>query len=337
LVALVAVPLETVQHSLESLLLILGLSMLAGSAAAALGADQLAARLTKPLERIAAAAGSIGEQSLDVRIPDAAADKELRSVTTVLNQMLARLQNAFAAQQRFISDAAHELRSPLSNLRGALEVSLRRPRSAEEYRETLEDSLREVERMTRLAHDLLLLSRAEAGALGSVETRETCDLGSLAEDAVAAHLAGAGQRGVRIDVSAPVSTPVRGDADQLREVIDNLLDNAVRYAPSGSSVQVRVQANAASAEIEVRDAGPGISATDQLHIFERFYRADRSRARDSGGTGLGLSIAKAIIAAHNGEIWVDSELGRGAAFHFRLPLAQPSPAPAATSRLERID
>jgi two-component system OmpR family sensor kinase len=325
LLAVVGISREPLERTLRSLLVALGVCLTAGGAAAAWGANRLARRLTRPLERIAEGAREVGEASLSARIPEVSPDVELRDVVAILNAMLERLEAAFQAQRRFLADASHELRSPLANVRGTIEVALRRARSGEEYRDALAVALPEVERLSRLVNDLLRLSRADTGQLPFAFA--PCQLPAVAEDAVKAHASRAGERSVRLALDAPEPLEVMGDPDRLREVVDNLLDNAIRHAPRGSTVTVGVRREGARARLSVRDAGPGLSPQEQARVFDRFYRADGSRARNSGGMGLGLSIAKAIVDAHRGRISVRSAPGEGSCFLVDLPLA-PAAAPA---------
>lgn len=324
LLLVVAVPLAPLQQSLNSLLMVMGLTLVLGAGAAALGARRVAQYLTAPLERMADAARNIGREPLQTRIPEIAVDAELRTVETALNQMLARLEQAFEvqrqlvdAQRRFIADASHELRSPLTNLQGTVEVALRRPRSLAEYQEVLTISLAEISRLTRLVEMLLLLSRADAGRL-TLE-RSPCDLRELAERSLRVHAAKAEAKGVRLGLEAPVSALVLGDADRLREVIDNLLDNAFRHSAPGDRVTITASSEAGMAQYSLQDMGLGLSEAEQAQVFERFYRADASRDRDSGGLGPGLAIAKAIVDAHGGTLTVRSQPGQGATFVMTLP------------------
>jgi two-component system OmpR family sensor kinase len=314
--ALVAVPKKPLHHSLEVLQVVLALCLLVAGTMAALGASRLARHLTRPLERIAEATSSIGEHNLDVRIPEVSGDAELRTVIAGLNDMLARLRQSFLDQQRLVTDASHELRSPLSNLRGTIEVAMRRPRSVGDHEETLASSLQEIDRLSRLVDALLTLSRADAGQLLPHSVR--CDLVLIAEQSAAAHRARATARNVEIRVQAAGTAPVSGDAERLRQVVDNLVDNAVRYAPEGSTVVVTTQAANGQATLAVHDEGLGLSAEEQEHVFDRFYRADSSRARSTGGTGLGLAIAKAIVEAHGGRLSVQSWPGGGTTFSMVL-------------------
>ena len=328
LFAVVAIPRWPLERTLWSLLGALGVCLAVGGLAAAWGSTRLARRLTRPLERIAEGARAVGQASLSARIPDVSPDVELREVTAILNEMLARLEASVQAERRFLADASHELRSPLTNVRGTIEVALRRARSAAEYRETLADALAEIERLSRLVNALLTLSRADAGQLPFAFA--PCQLAAVAEGAVKAHASRAAERDVRLALAVPEPFEVLADADRIRAVIDNLLDNALRYAPAGSVVAVSVRRADDRACVSVQDAGPGLSLDEQAHVFDRFYRADRARARNSGGMGLGLSIAKVIVDAHRGRLTVESAPGRGSTFTVDLPIAPLDDAAPAT-------
>ena len=317
ILAVIAISQEPNRRALHALTEALGLSLLLGAGLAGLGASRLAGRLTKPLTSIAGAARAVGGASLGKRIPAVSPDAELREITDVLNEMLARLEAAFAAQTRFAADASHELRSPLSNLRGTLEVALRRPRSLGEYRETLATALAEVERLSRLVGALMTLSRADSGQFALLLA--PCDLAQIAAQAVAAHAARAAEKSVTLSLKSAEPLPLPGDADRLRQALDNLLDNALRYAPEGSAVTLTASREGSFYALTVHDDGPGLSETDQTRIFDRFYRADESRARQSGGLGLGLAITKAIAEAHGGRVEIESSPGKGAMFTLALP------------------
>jgi two-component system, OmpR family, sensor kinase len=289
-------------------------------ALAAFASSHVARRLTRPLDRIADAARTVGETNLAARIPEVSRDRELRTLVGLLNDMLARIEAAFASQRRFVADASHELRSPLSNLRGTIEVALRHPRSAADYQETLEVALAEIERLGRLVHGLLTLSRAGGGHLALA--RRPTDLADVAARAVAVHTARAAMRDVRLRLDAATPVAVDGDADRLREVIDNLLDNALRVAPSGSSVRVLVSHDHGRGVLEVEDAGPGLTEEDRAHAFEPFARGSAARG---DGAGLGLAIARAVAEAHGGTLGVRTAPGAGATFRLELPTTGDSP------------
>jgi len=323
---MVALSTEPLERALRSMLAGLALSLLVGALAAAWGAVRLSRHLTAPLERIAAAARTIRGHEPGGRIPPVSSDTELRTLTDILNDMLARLDEAMRlerqtaeAQRRFVTDAAHELRSPLTNLRGTIEVSLRRARTVGEYQETLTAAQREIERLSRLANDLLMLSRIDTGQAACVP--RPCDLAALARDAIAACATRAADGRVAVALDAPPHLPMIADPDRLRQVLDNLLDNGLRHAPEGSTVTVTTQARDQAVVLAVADTGPGLTAEQQARVFDRFYRADDSRARSSGGLGLGLAIAKAIVEAHHGSLTVHGTPGSGCSFVAAFPTA----------------
>ena len=320
LAAVVAVPMRPMREALEMMVGVLVAALLIGGAGAAWGASRLAARLTRPLEVIADSARRISDDTPDTRIPDVSPDAELRALTGVLNGTLARLQAALGTQRRLVADASHELRTPLTNLRGTVEVALRRPRDNDDYRRTLEECRTEIMRLCRLVEELLVLSRADVGQLAMGAAR--CDLCALASAAVRAHAARAAEAGVDLALDAGVDAQVWGDADRLRGVLDNLLDNALRYAPRGTPVTVAVRRDDGRGVVSVRDRGPGLTAEEQAHVFDRFYRADPARQRHSGGAGLGLAIAKVVAEAHGGQLLLTSAPGRGATFSLSLPLTE---------------
>jgi two-component system OmpR family sensor kinase len=239
---------------------------------------------------------------------------ELRTLVTLLNDMRARIEGAFATQRRFVADASHELRSPLSNLRGTIEVALRHTRTAGDYQETLGVALTELERLARLVQGLLTLSRADAGRL-TLE-RRSVDLAEVAARAIGMHATRAAARDVHLQLDAGAPAPVHGDTDRLREVVDNLLDNALRVAPRGSTVRVGVTHADGRCVVEVEDTGPGLTQEEQAHVFEPFARG---AAPGGDGAGLGLAIARTVVQAHGGHLGVRSAPGSGATFRLELP------------------
>lgn len=324
LVATVGVSREGLDQTLATLARVLaGMVALGTMLAGALGI-RLASALVRPLEDIAAAARSIGAGSTSTRIGVVSSDRELCDLAAAIDAMLDRLEASLQAQQRLVesqrrlvADASHELRSPLTNLRGTIEVALRRERDGADYRETLRVTLAEVARLSRLVDDMLLLSRSDAGSVPLATG--PFDLAALVRASARAHEATAdvGQR--RIAVEAPDTLPAHGDPDGLRRAIDNVLDNALVFAPPGTDVTLSAGRDDQGLWVRVSDRGPGIDPADLPRIFDRFYRADPSRARRSGGAGLGLPISRAIVEAHGGTLDTESRPGAGAAFVLRLP------------------
>jgi len=222
-------------------------------------------------------------------------------------------------QRTFMADASHELRTPLSLIRASAEILQRHPEEPiSAHRQEVEDIIRESERLARIVSQLLTLARADAGRLPL--HREEVDLTQMARDAVRQLSPRLQEKGLEGEVVASGPVPLWGDAARLRELLFILLDNAIKFTPAGGRVEVRVAADGDRARLEVADTGVGIEPQDLPRIFDRFYRADRARRRDEdGGAGLGLAIAKAIVEAHGGRIWAESEPGRGATFVTVLP------------------
>ncbi len=268
----------------------------------------LVGRALRPIEDISAAAVKISAGDLSQRINVAEAESELGQLAAVLNSTFARLEAAFAQQQQFTSDAAHELRTPVSVMLTQTQTALNRERSAAEYRETVEACQRAAQRMRRLIESLLELARLDAGQ--ETMKRLRFDLAKTVTDCVEQLKPVAGQRNVKILTElAPVE--ITGDAERLAQVVTNLLTNAIQYNRPDGEVRVKLEAQAGLAVLTVTDTGPGISAEDLPHVFERFYRGDKSRTVANGNAGLGLAISKAIVEAHGGTIEVSSkETGR---------------------------
>jgi signal transduction histidine kinase len=224
-------------------------------------------------------------------------------------------------QRDFVANAAHELRSPLTAVRTAVEVALQRDRSAGEYQDLLADVAEEATALSGLVNQLLLLAEGDAERLkpgGNV-----VPLTDLATRAVDMFQGVADQRGVTLAVTGADPVAVRGDAAHVRQVIHNLLDNAIKFTPAGGRVEVEVRATAVSAVVSVRDTGIGIALADLPHVCDRFFQADRARARDdeARGTGLGLSICQTIVTAYGGRLAMESEPGRGTTVTVELPRA----------------
>jgi two-component system sensor histidine kinase BaeS len=281
--------------------------------------------LTRPVRELteatrAVAAGQLGLQ-VEVRSKD-----ELGQLAASFNQMSTDLARARNLRRQLTADVAHELRTPLTLILGHAEALSEGvlPANAENLRLVHE----EAQRLSRMVEDLRLLSRAEAGelplTLGPVEPEP------LARDVVAKYSPAAAHSRLTLELQADSRLPtIRADADRLNQVLDNLLDNAIRHTPANGTITVRLTSSADKVRFEVRDTGPGISPEDLPRVFERFYRADAARSRDTGGSGLGLAIARSIVEAHGGHIGVESQAGEGARFWFDLPKDGGHPLPSA--------
>jgi signal transduction histidine kinase len=300
-----------------------------GAAALALLLSLLLTRyLARPLRELATAARRVATGDLAQRVPIRSRD-EVGALAAAFNEMAASLERGEAARRNLVADVAHELKTPLTVVEGTVEAMLDGVYPAD--RERLESIREEVTLLTKLVADLRELSLADAGGLRL--EREPLDPGALVRRAVAAASARAEARGLTLAAELPDDLPlVAGDGGRLAQVLANLLDNALRYTPAGG--RVTVSAVAAPAEpgdgtsgvrLAVTDTGPGIPAADLPHVFDRFYRADPSRARRSGGSGLGLAIARGYVEAHGGRIWAESASGRGTTVAFWLPALSGAP------------
>lgn len=290
----------------DSLLIWLGLGNLL-----AVGVGYVLARyVTRPLREIAHTASLVGSGELNQRIPRAGSKDEIGQLKERLNAMLERLENLVDAQRRFTADAAHDLRTPLTVIRSDIEITLRRERSAAEYRQTLERLRDEVIRLTRLAEDLLTLSRLEAGLSNPFETFV---LAEALEAIIPTHAQAAAQKGLDFYSEIPANLLVHGDAGLITRAISNLLSNAITYTEHGKT-GIKATSGNGKVRIEVWDTGPGIPTEQQAFIFERFRKGERSK-----GAGLGLSIAMQVALLHQGRIRVLNRSGGGAVFVLEVP------------------
>jgi two-component system, OmpR family, sensor kinase len=287
----------------------------------------LASKAMRPVDRMTQAARAIGRAAdFSRRLPEPPQRDELGRLAVTFNEMLSQLGEAFATQRRFLADASHELRTPLTVVRTNAEA-LQRGVAADpvERAETLRAIVRETDRMGRLVADLLALARADAG---QPLTRRRLALDTLVLDVYEQEQALA--NGVHLDLGEWEQVEVEGDPDRLKQVVLNLVDNALRHTPDGGTVTLDLLRRGEEAVLRVRDTGPGIPQEQLGRIFERFYRVDQPRSRQTGGTGLGLAIAQEVARAHEGRIEVESRLGAGSTFSLVLPVARPSaPDPAA--------
>jgi signal transduction histidine kinase len=235
-----------------------------------------------------------------------------------LEDRLAELDRRELEQAQFIADVSHELRTPLTILRGGIEVAIEGERSADEYRQALSEALVEVQHLVRISENLLFLSRGTSGRVTMSLSR--VDLRRFTESTVAEFESAAAEKGLGLTFSSPVPrADILADTNRLKEVLHNLLENAIRYTEKGS-VAVRVETADDRAVIVVEDTGVGIDAQDMPYVFDRFFRSDRARRAYRGGSGLGLSIVRWIVEAHEGRVRVESKLGLGSRFFVTLPL-----------------
>jgi signal transduction histidine kinase len=295
-----------------------------------------------PLARIERSAAAIAAGDLSQRIDHLSRRTEVGRLAGALNTMLGRIEAAYRARaegearavdsedrmRRFVADASHELRTPLTSVRGLAEFSLQRGESASHTELLRAMALIQAEagRMGRLVDDLLLLAQFDEHR--PLDFRPV-DLASIAVEAVVA--AGPANRGHLITVQAAEPVIVQGDHGRLRQIVDNLISNAVQHTPAGSAVTVTVTSSPPAGLLTVADNGPGMTPEQASRVFERFYRTDRARSRSRGGTGLGLAIAATLAAAHGGTIGVASQPGQGATFHLQLPLYLPERQSPATA------
>lgn len=276
----------------------------------------LAGRVLRPVQRIGAAAGRISAGHLSERIDLAETDSELGQLASVLNATFARLESAFAQQKQFTADAAHELRTPVAIILSEAQTTLARERTVQEYRMAVESCLNAAQQMRRIIQSLLALARFDAGQV-ELE-RAPFDLAEIAKACIEILQPLADEQNIRI-VSDLASAPVTGDADRFSQVVVNILTNAITYNRDGGEIHVSTREEEHAAVLAISDTGTGISPADLPHVFERFYRADRSHEQTSSHVGLGLAICKAIVDAHVGRIDISSSLGSGTTVTVQLP------------------
>ena len=318
-------PIETIlSHFRFSLLLgvpLLGLVAVGGGFI-------LVGRALAPVVQIARSAEQISLRNLNERLPLTHTGDELEHLSLALNRMIVRLGEALEQNRRFLADASHELRTPLAALRGELESVVEQARALPEFSDRAGSALEEVDRLAKIVDALFAISRIDAGE--TQQERARFDLAPLAASTTEQMSLLAEDKGVSVACNVQGNVSVEGDRSRIKQVVVNLLDNAIKYTPSGGSINLNVTARDSKAVIEVADTGIGIPAGALPHIFERFFRVDKARSRDAGGAGLGLAIVKSICAAHGGEVEVESAEGRGSRFKVELPLA---PAARANSKI----
>lgn len=278
----------------------------------------LAKASLRPVDEITRTAQDITASNLSRRLPVTNTKDEIGRLSETLNDMISRLESSFERIRQFTADASHELRTPLTIMTGELELALRSRKTPDEYQAVLSSALQEVLRLSHVVESLLLLSRTDMGRVSL--HMERVNLGELLADlADAATILGT-QKNIYITFRTSPDLYVSADGGKLRQVFLNLVDNAVKYTPSGGMISIAIHREGNWAEVRVRDTGIGIEREHLRKIFDRFYRVDKARSRELGGAGLGLSIVQWIIQIHNGTISVESEPAKGSTFIVRLPI-----------------
>ncbi|GAA6756925.1 histidine kinase [Thermus sp. 2.9] len=313
---LVGRPTEGIEATLTQFARIYAGTALAVLLLAVLLARALVARALSPLEWLAQRAEAMPERPEP--LPEPEGEDEVAALVRALNGMLSRMQKAFEAQTRFLQDASHELRTPITAILGHVGYLLRRTPLSDVQRESLETVRREAERMGKLVSDLLELSQSGSWRIEPIPVR-VLDLLEEVREEFKRSFEG------EILVEAPPEVYVRGDPDRLHQVLANLVANSLKAG--ARHVWLRAFDLGKKVVVRVEDDGEGIPEEHLPHLFERFYRVDKARDRERGGSGLGLAIVKAILEAHGGEVWVESEVGKGTAFSFSLPASAPPPPP----------
>lgn len=286
----------------------------------AVGGYVLVRRALQPVEQITQAAEQITQHNLSERLPVADSGDELERLSIALNRMIARLDEGFQNSKRFVADASHDLRTPLTILRGELESLTEDPRLGGELRDRVAILLEEAIHLSKIVEQLFTLSRLDAG---EAQTGwERVDLSELAKTTADQMSLLAEDKGIGISCETTQPIQVEGDRVRLKQVIVNLLHNAIKYTPEKGAVHLRVRSVNGHAVLEVEDNGIGIPQEALPHVFERFYRVDRARSAENESAGLGLSIVKSICAAHGAKVEAQSSPGKGSCFRIKLPLSK---------------
>lgn len=313
-----------VRDSLRQILLVLCVAGPCLIGIAAVGVYFLIGRALRPVLELAQSAEAITLQNVSEQLPVARSGDEIESLSLALNRMITRIHSAVETNRRFIADASHELRTPLAVLHAELETASSRNHISLDTREMLASHLEEVERPFKIVQGLFAMARFDCGDVQM--DLVVFDLSQLAANTADQMCLLAEDKDIELSRTTPGPALVQGDRGRVKQVIVNLLDNAIKYTMPGGSVRIRTQVENGRAILEIRDTGIGISTRDRPLIFERFYRVDAARSREIGGAGLGLSIVKAICAVHSADVTVESAEGLGSRFLVSFPLAMPTEA-----------
>jgi len=308
---------KEVFSALDGLLLTLSIGFPVFIGLTSVGAYYLLGRALRPVDEIVQAAERITLRNLSQRLPVSQTGDEVERLSLALNRMIQRLDEAFQLTSRFTADASHELRTPLTIMRGELEALLKEDRLGDEQTSQIESILEEAERLTKIVEGLLFISRLEAGEphMG----KDPVDFASLVASTAEQMMPLAEDKSLTLTCQTGHDIMVEANEVRLKQVIVNLLDNAIKYTPEGGKIEVRVKSEPSWAILEVRDNGIGISQEALPHVFERFYRSEQVQARKARGTGLGLAMVLSIVEAHAGKVVVNSRENEGATFLVQLP------------------
>ena len=315
----VGTSLQSMEETLHRLLVVLVLTGPVALGLSLIGGWFLAGRALRPVDQITSAAHRITASDLSRRLSVPTSSDEIGRLATTFNDMIARLEASFRQVRQFSADASHELRTPLTVMKGESELALRRSRSADEYKAVLESNLEEIERLCRIVDELLFLSRADFGQI-KIE-RQVVKLDALVADIQRQASVLGQEQQIHVEIGPVDPVEVLGDEWRLRELLLNLVDNAIKYSRPNGAVELSLVRQAPMARVTVSDHGIGIPLEAQSRIFDRFFRADNARSHSKKGTGLGLALCKWIVEAHQGRIEVESIPGESARFTIVLPLA----------------
>jgi heavy metal sensor kinase len=319
----VGISLENLYKTRRKFILIMAAILPLGLLLAGGGGWLLARRALMPVDRMTQAVRRISSEHLQERLPEIGTGDELDRLAGTLNAMLIRLEDSFHQIRQFSADASHELQTPITILKGEIEVALRLPRTSQEYQRVLRSSLEEIDRISRLVAGLLLLARADAGVLRL--DLQKVDLNELVSEVLARLRVLANEKSISLRYDGYEPLFIQGDKEHLQRLLLNLIDNAIKYTHPGGSVSVLLSCeDSRHARISITDTGIGLSREEQNQVFKCFYRASEARSQYGGGAGLGLCIAQSIAVAHGGSIEIDSTPGQGSTFTVVLPAACPS-------------
>jgi len=307
------------EATLRQVLLMMAIGLPVALGVAVMGGFVLVRRALRPVEQLGRKAEEITQHNLSERLPVVQTGDELERLSISLNHMISRLEGSIESSKQFVADASHELRTPLTVLRGELEALAQDGQLRSQTRESLGSMLEEVDRLTEVVEGLLALSRLDAGESRAHWVR--FDLAELAASTADQMSLLAEDKSIRVVCEAAADVIVEGDQARMKQVVVNLLDNAIKYTPNGGKVRLKITREGPNALLEIADEGIGIPQQALPHVFKRFYRVDGSRSREQGGAGLGLSIVESICSAHGARVEVTSTPGKGSRFRIIQSLA----------------